>query len=345
MNYKNNTPFKLKGSPFKQTDVGNGNDPTMVKDVFTKHNKNKMIGDTNDVVVIADNVETKNVDLQTSGNSINEDGSISRSIESQQGTITTGNQQSSGDILKAPAADGSTQYKGNDYIGDVLMKSKRFKGLSGKALVDAGHISKDKADEWNNRTNYSAPKNNNNSNISSNLNTNKQKGQLGVYDYGTKQGSYESRKNIRTTKQSSNTTKNRSISNARLDWKDTAKNEDGSKTIDGKKYDSRSDFMKSKRIAAKRQKNNEIIKTSKSETLNSQRASDQNIARGGKVRGNKRNLTSYDSAETIKGAEKSMDLALSGGINTISQQIANNEIIGKSPGFRMGGYGSKNKNK
>jgi hypothetical protein len=313
----------------------------MVKDVFTKHNKNKMIGDTNDVVVIADNVETKNVDLQTSGNSINEDGSISRSVESQKGTIT-----SSGDkLIKGSKLPSYKQAWEQDIDG--IRTGKGYGGKFENYLKDMGQIQPGDARDVKRET---ARKEAAKDKIvpgekTTNLDTNQQKGQLGVYDYGTKQGSYESRKNIRTTKQSSNTTKNRSISNARLDWKDTAKNEDGSKTIDGKKYDSRSDFMKSKRIAAKRQKNNEIIKTSKSETLNSQRASDQNVARGGKVRGNQRNLTSYDSAETIKGAEKSMDLALSGGINTISQEINKNKNIGKGSPFRMGGYGSKNKNK
>jgi hypothetical protein len=341
MNYRNSTPFKLKGSPFKQTgktDVGNGNDPTMVKDVFTQHNKNKLIGNSNDeIIAIAPTVETENVDLQTSGNSINEDGTISRSIESQKGTITTSNQQSSGDILKAPSADGSTQYKGSDFIGDVLMKSKRFKGLSGKALVDAGHISKDKADEWNKRTNYSAPKNNNNSNVSTDLDTNQQKGQMGVYDYGTKQSSYESRKNMRTTKHNTNTVKNREIANARLKWKGMSEKE--REAAGG----SRRDFMKNVKIESKTKRNDAIIKKGESESRNSQRASDQNIGLGGKVRGNKRNVTSYDSAETIKGAQNSMDLSLSGGINTISQQIEKNKNIGKGPSFRMGGYGSKNK--
>jgi hypothetical protein len=340
MNYKNNTPFKLKGSPFKQTgktDVGNGNDPDMVEDVFTKHNENKMIGNSNnDVIAVAPSVKTENVDLQTSGNSINEDGSISRSVESQKGTIT-----SSGDkLIKGSKLPSYKQAWEQDIDG--IRTGKGYGGKFENYLKDMGQIQPGDARDVKRET---ARKEAAKDKIvpgekTTNLDTNQQKGQLGVYDYGTKQSSYESRKNIRTTKQAANTTKNNSIGKARLEWKAMSEKE---RKATG--FDSKSDYMKSKKLKARIDKKDAIIKTSESEALNSQRASDQNVARGGKVRGNKRNLTSYDSAETIKGAEKSMDLALSGGINTISQQINKNKNIGKGPGFRMGGYGSKNKNK
>jgi hypothetical protein len=345
MNYKNNTPFKLKGSPFKQTgktdpNYNEGQSPK-IPEGGLKGDEYKLNERNDGIISVAPSVETKNVDLQTSGNTINDSGNITRTIESQQGTIT-----SAGDKLikgsKLP-----TYREAWDKDIDGIRTGKGYGGIFENYLKDMGQIQKgDARDIQREKARKIAaldkivP-----GEKTADLDTNQQKGELGVYDYGTKQSSYESRKNIRTTKQSSNTTKNRSISNARLDWKDTAKNEDGSKTIDGKKYNSRSDFMKSKKIAAKRQKNNEIMKTSKSETLNSQNASDQNIGLGGKVRGNKRNVTSYDSAETIKGAQNSMDLALSGGVNTISQQINRNKNIGKGSGFKMGGYGSKNKNK
>ena len=58
---------------------------------------------------------------------------------------------------KAPKADTTEMYQGSDYIGDVLMKSDRFKGLSGQALADAGHISADNISDWNTRTGYTAP--------------------------------------------------------------------------------------------------------------------------------------------------------------------------------------------
>jgi hypothetical protein len=55
----------------------------------------------------------------------------------------------------APEAKrGGRRYKGKDFIGDVLMKSDRFKGLSGQAMADAGHISKSKIGDWDERTGY-----------------------------------------------------------------------------------------------------------------------------------------------------------------------------------------------
>ena len=55
----------------------------------------------------------------------------------------------------APEAKrGGRKYKGKDFIGDVLMKSDRFKGLSGQAMADAGHISKSKIGDWDERTGY-----------------------------------------------------------------------------------------------------------------------------------------------------------------------------------------------
>lgn len=338
MNYKNNTPFKLKGSPFKQSrkpDTGDGNDPTMVKNVFDEHNKAKFIGDNNDndiITPVAPSVET-NVDLQTSGNSINEDGSISRSIESQKGTIT-----SAGDkLIKGSKLPTYKEAWASDIDG--IRTGKGYGGKFENYLKDMGQILPGDARDVQRE---SARKEAAKDKIVpgekiSNLDTNRQKAQLGVYDYGTKQGSYESRKNIRTTKQAANTTKNNSIGKARLEWKKMSEKE---RKATG--FDSKRDYMKSKKLQARIDKKDSIIKTSESEVLNSQRASDQNVARGGKVRGNQRNLTSYDSSETIKGAQNSMDLALSGGINTISQQIAKNENIGKkTTPFKMGGYGSK----
>jgi len=55
----------------------------------------------------------------------------------------------------APEAKrGGRKYKGKDFIGEVLMKSDRFKGLSGQAMADAGHISKSKIGDWDERTGY-----------------------------------------------------------------------------------------------------------------------------------------------------------------------------------------------
>ena len=72
--------------------------------------------------------------------------------------VTDINESTGVNDKKAPKADTTEMYQGDDYIGDVLMKSDRFKGLSGQALVDAGHISADKMEDWNTRTGYTAPK-------------------------------------------------------------------------------------------------------------------------------------------------------------------------------------------
>jgi hypothetical protein len=334
MNYKNNTPFKLKGSPFKQTgktdpNYNEGQSPK-IPEGGLKGDEYKLNERNDGIISVAPSVETKNVDLQTSGNTINDSGNITRTIESQQGTIT-----SAGDKLikgsKLP-----TYREAWDKDIDGIRTGKGYGGIFENYLKDMGQIQKgDARDIQREKARKIAaldkivP-----GEKTADLDTNQQKGELGVYDYGTKQSSYETRKNIRSGKVSSRVAKNQSIKTARIDAE-----------LAGLKGKAKRDAIKTAKLKAKKKQSETNTSIAASEALNAQNASDQNIGLGGKVRGNKRNVTSYDSAETIKGAQNSMDLALSGGINTISQQINRNKNIGKGSGFKMGGYGSKNKNK
>lgn len=330
MNYKNNTPFKLKGSPFKQTDpdYNEGQNPK-IPEGGLKGDEYRLNETKDGVVAVAPSVET-NVDLQTSGNTINDSGGITRTIESQKGTIT-----SAGDKLikgsKLP-----TYKEAWDQDIDGIRTGKGYGGKFENYLKDMGQIQKgDARDIQREKARKVAaldkivP-----GDKIANLNTNRQKVELGVYDYGTKQSSYETRKNIRSGKVSSRVEKNQRIRRARLQAKK-----------DNLKGSEKREFIKNARLNAKIKQSQSNEDVAGSEAINAQRASEQNIGLGGKVRGNKRIVSNYDSAETIKRAQDAANLAMSGGNNTTSQKIEDNENIGKGPTFRMGGFGSKNKNK
>jgi hypothetical protein len=108
------TPFKLKGAPFKEDGKPDGS-------TTKSENLGEYATDENHLVNVTRN------------------------------TTTTPNY----DGGPAPEAKrGGRRYKGKDFIGDVLMKSDRFKGLSGQAMADAGHISKSKIGDWDERTGY-----------------------------------------------------------------------------------------------------------------------------------------------------------------------------------------------
>jgi hypothetical protein len=108
------TPFKLKGAPFKEDGKPDGS-------TTKSENLGDYATDENHLVNVTRN------------------------------TTTTPNY----DGGPAPEAKrGGRRYKGKDFIGDVLMKSDRFKGLSGQAMADAGHISKSKIGDWDERTGY-----------------------------------------------------------------------------------------------------------------------------------------------------------------------------------------------
>jgi hypothetical protein len=331
MNYKNNTPFKLKGSPFKNTDPNyNEGQTPKIPEGGLKGDEYKLNETSDGVIAVAPTVETKNIDLQTSGNTINDSGNITRTVESQKGTIT-----SSGDKLikgsKLP-----TYREAWDQDIDGIRTGKGYGGIFKNYLEDMGQIQKgDARDIQREKARKIAaldkivP-----GNRVTNLNTNRQKVELGVYDYGTKQSTYETRKNIRSGKVSSRVEKNQSIRKAKLQAKK-----------EGLKGSEKREKIKNARLDAKIKQSQSNENVAASENKNAQRASDQNVARGGKVRGNRRNVTSYDSAEIIQSAQNAADLAMSGGNTNTSQEIKNNEKIGKTAPFKMGGYGSKNKNK
>jgi hypothetical protein len=108
------TPFKLKGAPFKEDGDPKGS-------TRTSENLGDYATDEGHLVNV-----TKNT------------------------LVTPGY-----DGGPAPEARrGGRKYKGKDFIGEVLMKSDRFKGLSGQAMADAGHISKSKIGDWDERTGY-----------------------------------------------------------------------------------------------------------------------------------------------------------------------------------------------
>ena len=103
------------------------------------------------------------------------------------------------------------------------------------------------------------------------------------------------------------------------------------------------DFMKGVKVTSKTKRNDAIIKKGESEALNSQRASDQNIANGGKVRGNERLITNSDSTETKKNAQNSSN---QGNNALTSEQLAKialedktgsvTKVLKGSAGFRSG---------
>ena len=339
MNYKNNTPFKLKGSPFKQTlepnhNEGQGNNPNMVKDVFAKENKNKLIGDGggNDVIdLTASGASGPAVDPTStsgSGTMTDEDGNVSNVISTQ--TVTQG----AGDVIKASEGKVTGQMPGKKMTDEqwtnyLANESSGRKAQRLQQQADAGKreglVTQDMADEQN--------KNNSKKKVV----TNTKKAPLSEYEYGTKQSSYDTRKNVRTTKHTTNTTKNREIANARLKWKGMS--EEQREAAGG----SRRDFMKAQKVTSKTKRNDAIIAKSESESLNSQRASDQNVAVGGKVRGNERRITNSDSTETKKNAQNSSN---QGNNALTSEQLAKialedktgsvTKVLQGSAGFRSG---------
>jgi hypothetical protein len=322
MNYKNNTPFKLKGSPFKQTlepnhNEGQGNNPNMVKDVFAKENKNKLIGDGggNDVIdLTASGASGPAVDPTStsgSGTMTDEDGNVSNVISTQ--TVTQG----AGDVIKASEGKVTGQMPGKKMTDEqwtnyLANESSGRKAQRLQQQADAGKreglVTQDMADEQN--------KNNSKKKVV----TNTKKAPLSEYEYGTKQSSYESRKNVRTTKSNANTIKNNTIGKGRQTWKGMSENEKllatggtkEMKEVDGKQVATgniiggsgkRGEYMKSIKSKAKVEKKDAIIAKSKSELLNSQNASDQNIGLGGKVEGRTVDVTTADTQAVIEAAQ------------------------------------------
>lgn len=135
-------------------------------------------------------------------------------------------------------------------------------------------------------------------------------------DIGDAQSSYARRKNIRSGKLSSRVEKNQSIKEAKLQAKK-----------DGLKGKAKRQAIKNARLDAKikqSQSNKDIAAT---ENKNARNQSLQNIKVGSKVKGDARIVGRGDGAEVIKKAREEVAAA------------------NAAPPFKMGGYGSKNKNK
>ena len=328
---KKTTPFKLKGSPFKEdpsknkliggaagrntdfTTQADGSTPTEYtntrRNIYNDNNVNQSDnGGGNDIInLTASGVSGPAVDPTStsgSGTMTDADGNVSNVISTQ--TVTQG----AGDIIKASEGKVTGQMPGKkmtdeqwtNYLANESAgrKAQRLQQQA-DAGVREGLVTQDMADEQN--------KNNSKKKVV----TNTKVEPLSEYEYGTKQSSYESRKNVRTTKSNANTIKNNTIGKGRQTWKGMSENEKllatgGKEDKDGNitgGSGKRGDYMKSIKSDAKVAKKDAIIAKAKSELLNSQRASDQNIANGGKVRGNERLITKSDSTETKKNAQNS----------------------------------------
>ena len=383
MNYKNNTPFKLKGSPFKQdpnknkliggaagrntdfTTQADGSTPTE----YTNTRRNVYDGD-NLVQSLGGGVKEENlgngitaissappvVETTSANGSVSlADGSISHT--NKMTTTTSNSQQSAGDVLASDLPSYKQAWESNlEGIQGMYANREEYEKDMGKIEKgDARDVERENQRKKVKKASLLSGSGTGTTNTQTFSNTDP----LETYQYGTKQGSYQSRQNIRNTKQSSNTTKNRTISNARLDWKGMSDNEKllatgGKEDKDGNitgGSGKRGDYMKSKKIDAKKEKNNSILETSRSETKNSQRASDQNIADGGKVRGNKVKVTTANTQQEIQAAQDAKNQANnaikknSGLTPEEIAKIRNANSNKKTTPFKMHGYGSKTKNK
>jgi hypothetical protein len=135
-------------------------------------------------------------------------------------------------------------------------------------------------------------------------------------DIGDAQGSYARRKNIRSGKVSSRVEKNQSIKEARLQAKK-----------DNLKGSEKREFIKNAKLNAKIKQSQSNKNIAASENKNARNQSLQNIKVGGKVKGDARIVGKGDGAEIVKKSREEV-------------AAANAPLS-----FKMGGYGSKNKNK
>jgi len=316
---KKSTPFKLKGSPFKQTkrsyNEAKGNNPDMVKNVFTGFNDNKSgsIGveantgqgtqDPTDVVVINE---------RTVGT-----GSISNADNSTNFTIANQSVSGTGDILnkgsdlpsykQAWDQDIDNIRTGKGYGGDF---QKYYNDMEGIEPGDKRDVERENA----RKTSLTDSVTKGGKDTKTGYNS----GKPGEYEYGTKGSSYESRKNVRTTKSNANTIYNQKMGKIRNNWRGGEKNEDGTRTIDGKSYKNRGEYVKTNKRTLDNARRDKIIKTAESEVKNSQNASSQNKTLGQKVRGKERFITEFDKLADIKAAQKSFEAT-----NFTSPELAN----------------------
>ena len=318
MNYKNSTPFKLKGSPFKKdptvknkliggagghntdfTPNADGSTPTEYTDMRRNVEQIDNSGG-NDVIDLTQEAVSgppAPVEKNINGSVSNADGSINHA---QVRTTTGGSTQAGAGSILTGNLPSYKQAWEKDI--DSIRTGKGYGGNYENYLADMNSIVKGDARDVEReaaRAKVQSVQVDSSNQSSGDTEEQIKANKLQRKEYGTKQSSYESRKNMRTTKSNTNTIKNREIANARLKWKGMSEKE--REAAGG----SRRDFMKGVKVTSKTKRNDAIIKKGESESLNSQRASDQNIGLGGKVRGNERLITNSDSTETKKNAQNS----------------------------------------
>ena len=339
---KKTTPFKLKGSPFKQTSknelIGgaagrntnfttqaDGSTPTEYTDFSGKRNVDSSgnvtySGQTPVVNLTQEAVSgpPAPVEKNINGSVSNKDGSINHAqVRTTTGGGTGGTQTGAGNILTGNLPSYKQAWKQDI---DGIRTGKGYGGNYENYLADMNSIVKGDARDVEREAAREKVQsvqvdssNQNDGDTEEQVKANK----LQRKEYGTKQSSYESRKNVRTTKSNANTIKNQTIGKGRQTWKGMSENEKllatgGKEDKDGKitgGSGKRVDYMKSIKSKAKVEKKDAIIAKAKSELLNSQRASDQNIGLGGKVEGNTVDVTTADTQAVIEAAQNASNQA------------------------------------
>tara|TARA_R110000737_G_scaffold534_2_gene1775 strand:+ start:1125 stop:2321 length:1197 start_codon:yes stop_codon:yes gene_type:complete len=341
---KNSTPFKLKGSPFKKdptvknkliggaagrntdfTTQADGSTPTEYtntrRNVYDGDNLVQSNGGGNDVINLTQEAVSgppAPVEKNINGSVSNADGSINHA---QVRTTTGGSTQAgAGNILTGNLPSYKQAWEKDI---DSIRTGKGYGGNYENYLADMNKIVKGDARDVEREAARAKVQsvqvdssNQNSGDTEEQIKANK----LQRKEYGTKQSSYESRKNVRTTKSNANTIKNNTIGKGRQTWKGMSENQKllatggtkEMKEVDGKQVATgniiggsgkRGEYMKSIKSKAKVEKKDAIIAKAKSELLNSQRASDQNIGLGGKVEGRTVDVTTADTQAVIEAAQ------------------------------------------
>jgi len=346
---KKSTPFKLKGSPFKQTGIiggaGGHNDPNGNPEETEYSLKNRKVnglnvasgssaastgteGGADDPIVV--------INEKTTGTTIANDGSIRYVTASQTGSSSSGNllsggsdsSYSGGGSFKNQAEkDWYDKTVAEDFGGDVQAYRNHYK-IGKKTVKPTGGDNSGNSGTGGTNTSIAA-------------------NDLKAYEFGTKGSSYESRKNVRTTKSNANTIYNQKMGKVRNNWRGGEKNEDGSRTIEGKSYKNRGEYVKSNKRKLDNSRRDSIIKTGESELKNSQNASSQNKTLGQKVRGKVNTISTANSAEEITAARNAaaaastVDQVVLDTIDRNDPNVKTSKL--KGAGFKMKGhsFGSK----
>ncbi len=338
MDYKKNTPFKLKGSPFKQTletNYNEGKNPKMPPGGLIGDANLKETDLGNGVTAISSAPPV--VETTSANGSVSlSDGSISHT--NKMTTTSTNSQSSAGDILSGNLPSYKQAWEQDI---DGIRTGKGYGGKFENYLKDMGQIKKgDSRDLEREAARKKVKKASllSGSGVSTtNTETFSNTNPLEAYEYGTKQGTYEVRKNMRSGKVSSRVAKNQSVKTARMDAK-----------LDGLKGKAKRDAIKTARLKAKKKQSETNASIAASEALNAQRASDQNVAEGGKVRGNKVKITTANTQEEIQNAQNAANQANNATNSGLTVEDLNRARgsgfrYKKATPFKMNGYGSKNK--